>query len=69
MEDEIVKARERIASLETGRTDDQRAVELVATNLSEKVDNLKTLVKVVSGILFLAIALAGVFVTIWKGHS
>lgn len=59
---------ERIARLETGRTDDQRAVVLVATNLSEKVDNLKTLVTVVSGILFLVIALAGLLIS-WKGHQ
>ena len=58
---------ERVARLETGRTDDQRAVVLVATNLSEKVDSLKTLVSVISGILFLAIALAGLLIA-WKGH-
>lgn len=67
MDEETAKIRERIASLETGRTDDQRAVELVATNLYEKVDNLKTLVKVVSGLFFLAIALASLLLA-WKGH-
>lgn len=59
---------ERVARLETGRTDDQRAVVLVAKNLSEKVDSLKTLVSVISGILFLAIALAGLLLA-WKGHQ
>jgi inner membrane protein involved in colicin E2 resistance len=54
---------ERVASLETGRADDQRAVQLVATNLTEKVDNLKTLVRVIYGILLLVIALAGLFIS------
>ena len=58
---------ERVRSLETGRVDDQRAVLLVADNLKDKVDGLKTLVSVVSGILFLAIALAGLLIA-WKGH-
>ncbi len=66
MDEEIVRIRERVTSLETGRTDDQRAVALVADNLKEKVDSLKTLVTVVSGILILILMLAGVLVA-WKG--
>jgi hypothetical protein len=66
MDDELVKVRERVASLETGRKDDQRAVELVATNLTEKVESLKTLVRAIYGILLLAIALAGLL--LGKGH-
>jgi hypothetical protein len=71
MDEEIVKLRERATALETGRTDDQRAVELVAANLSEKVDNLKTLVKVVSGVLMFLIVLVSVVVgiaTFLRGH-
>jgi hypothetical protein len=68
MDEETCTIRERIKSLETGRADDQRAVALVADNLKEKVDSLKTLVTVVSGILILILMLAGVLVA-WKGHT
>lgn len=50
--------RERVAALETGRTSDQRAVELVAKSLEMQLRALGVL-------LFLAIAFAGLLL---KGH-